>query len=81
MWNVYILKSEKNGKHYIGCSNDWKRRLEEHNKGESLSTKFAIPWKVVYLEPFNLQEEAYKREKQIKSYKGGNGFKKLLNYQ
>jgi predicted GIY-YIG superfamily endonuclease len=34
---------------------------------------------VVYLEKFEDQHKAFEREKQIKSYKGGNGFKKLLS--
>ena len=38
MWYVYILESEKDDKHYIGSSNDLKRRIEEHNKGIVEST-------------------------------------------
>jgi putative endonuclease len=78
-WWVYILKSEKTGKYYIGCSNDYKRRLGEHNNGENFSTRLGCPWAVVHLEGFENQSEAFNREKKIKSYKGGNGFKKLLN--
>ncbi|MDP3875164.1 MAG: GIY-YIG nuclease family protein [bacterium] len=76
---IYILQSEKNKKYYIGCSNNYKRRLREHNKGQNLSTKFGCPWAIVYLESFEEQQEAFEREKKIKSYKGGNGLKKLIN--
>jgi predicted GIY-YIG superfamily endonuclease len=34
MFYVYLLKNEK-GFLYIGCTNDLKRRLEEHNSGKS----------------------------------------------
>ena len=51
----------------------------EHNKGYNISTEKNRPWVVVHLEKFNNQKEAYTREKEIKSYKGGNAFKKLLN--
>jgi len=36
MFYVYILKSEKDGKLYIGYTNDLKRRLEEHNSGKNI---------------------------------------------
>ncbi|MDO8590271.1 MAG: GIY-YIG nuclease family protein [bacterium] len=79
MWHVYILQSKKNRKYYIGCSNNYKRRLKEHNKGQNLSTKLGCPWEIVHLELFEGQQEAFEREKKIKSYKGGNGLKKLIN--
>jgi putative endonuclease len=79
MWQVYIIKSVRNLKYYIGCTNNLNRRLYEHNKGYNISTDKHKPWVVVYFEKFNNQQEAYLREKKIKSYKGGNAFKKLLN--
>ncbi|PIY92779.1 MAG: endonuclease, partial [Candidatus Magasanikbacteria bacterium CG_4_10_14_0_8_um_filter_42_12] len=42
------------------------------------STKSGVPWKLVYTELFNTKSDAYKREMQIKSYKGGNAFRELL---
>ncbi len=78
MWFVYILQSEKNRKYYIGCSNDLGRRLQEHNLGQNESTKNNIPYKIVHVEEYANQQEAYGREKQIKSYKGGEAFKKLI---
>ena len=79
MWHVYIIQSKKNSKYYIGCSNNYKRRLNEHNLGQNLSTKSFRPWELIHLESFKDQQEAYSREKKIKSYKGGNGLRKLLN--
>ena len=78
MWYVYIIKSINN-KHYIGCTDNIKRRLSEHNKGYNTATEKDRPWEVVHYEKFNNQQEAYARERKIKSYKGGNAFKKLLN--
>jgi len=79
MWTVYIIKGIKNTKYYIGCTNNLNRRLLEHNKGYNVSTSKHKPWIVVHFEKFNNQSEAYAREKEIKSYKGGNAFKKLLS--
>lgn len=39
-----------------------------------------IPWELVYSESFNSRNEACKRELEIKSYKSGILFKKLLNH-
>ncbi|MGI5826770.1 MAG: GIY-YIG nuclease family protein, partial [Patescibacteria group bacterium] len=32
---VYILKSEKNGRFYIGSTSNFERRLDEHLNGRS----------------------------------------------
>ena len=48
MYFVYVLKSLKDGKHYIGFSNDLKRRLEEHNSGLVKSTINRKPMELIY---------------------------------
>jgi len=78
MYWAYILKSEKTGKHYIGSTDDVEARLVRHNRGRNKSTKLGIPWKLIHSEPFPTKQEAYRREFQIKSYKGGTAFKKLI---
>src|SRR5687768_1738858 len=47
---VYILYSRKGLKYYAGITNDLSDRLNRHNKGESLSTKYGLPWELVYSE-------------------------------
>jgi len=76
---VYILKSQKRKKHYIGCTSNIFKRLKEHNRVKVKSTKLQRPWQVVHTEKYLSRSEAMKREKEIKSYKGGNALKKLLN--
>ena len=78
MYEVYILKSEAYTRYYIGHSHNTAERLVTHNNGTVRSTKAYRPWKIVYSEPFANKQEAYKRERQIKSYKGGEAFKKLI---
>ncbi len=75
---VYVLKSDKNGKYYIGHTNNIDSRLKRHNSGRVKSTKYSRPWKVVCSEKYDIKQEAYKREMEIKSYKGGIKFKKLI---
>ena len=78
MYQVYILKSEIQTKYYIGHSHNFTERLVAHNGGKVRSTKAYRPWKIVYSELCESKREAYKRELQIKSYKGGEAFKKLV---
>ncbi len=78
MFYVYILQSIKNGRYYIGSTSDIQRRLIEHNHGKNISTRNKGPYKLIYSEEFESRQLASKREYLIKSYKGGNAFKKLL---
>ncbi len=75
---TYILKSKINGKHYIGSTEDLEKRLIKHNSGQVKATKHYKPWGIIHQEMFLTRNEAYKRELQIKKYKGGEAFKKLL---
>ena len=70
MYFVYVLKSLKDGKRYIGFSNDLKRRLEEHNSGLIKSTRNRKPLKLIYFEEFPNKDEAMKRENFFKTGKG-----------
>jgi len=76
---VYILRSQKSGKFYIGSTNDLKRRLFDHNRGKVVSTENKGSWNLVYAESFSTRSQAVFRENQIKSYKSGNAFKKIIN--
>lgn len=75
---VYILQSLKDFKYYIGTTSNLNSRLDFHNKGLQRSTKSRIPFKIVYSEEHPNKKSALLREKQIKSYKGGNAFYKLI---
>ena len=78
MYFVYILQSEKTGRYYIGYTSDLSNRLDQHNSGGNVSTKSGSPWKIVHTEEFSTKKEAWLRERQIKSYKGGAAFKKMI---
>ena len=75
---VYILRSLKDGKYYIGETTDLAARLAYHNAGKQRSTRYRVPFELIYSEVLTDRTEALKREKQIKSYKGGQAFKKLI---
>ena len=78
MFTVYVLQSIKTGKYYIGSTNNLERRLKEHNSNKTRSLKNRGPFEVRFQEVYNTLSEAIKRELKIKSYKGGNEFKKLM---
>ncbi len=50
MFYMYILKSKKDGKCYMGSTNDIERRIIEHNSGLVFSTKARIPLALIYYE-------------------------------
>ncbi len=75
---VYILKSEKDCKYYIGETSNVEARLLYHNSGKQRSTKNRTPFIIILIEEFLTRNDALKREKQIKSWKGGHAFKRLL---
>lgn len=81
MIGVYIIKSKKDGRYYIGSSNDISRRLYEHNHaaGGKYSSLHG-PWELVWSRECATIEGARNEERRIKSFKGGNAFKSLVGY-
>ncbi len=78
MFCVYILRSEKNGRYYVGSTGDLNRRLGEHNSGTTLSTKGSRPWLVVHTEQFETAALARQRESQIKAWKNPRYMERAL---
>lgn len=64
---TYVLRSEVDGKLYIGSTNDLKRRFREHNNGEEKSTKVRAPFELIYFEGGGDLAKARKREKYFKT--------------
>ena len=69
MFYVYVLRSEKTSRFYVGSATNVERRLAQHNGGHTASTKPYRPWQLVYSEPFPTTAEAHARERQIKRWK------------
>ena len=66
---VYILRSERNGRYYTGSSEDPVRRLDEHNAGRVIATRYLRPWSLVYTEECPDGTTARQREYKLKSMK------------
>lgn len=72
MYFLYILRSSKDKKLYIGVAADPYSRLKEHNDGHSKSTKSRGPFAMIYQEKFSTKSEAMKREWYFKNTTEGN---------
>lgn len=78
MFYVYVLKSLKYTKSYVGHTDDIDRRLEKHNRGYSTYTRRYRPWKIIYTEEYRTEKEAIAREKYYKSHAGRIKLKKIF---
>ena len=76
---VYVLKSLKNGKRYIGSTN-WtpEERLKKHNYGSNQFTKRNGPFELIYQESYANKTEARKRENFLKSGVGRKFLDEIL---
>jgi putative endonuclease len=71
---VYILKSLKDNRYYIGQTSSLDARLNAHNRGSVRSTKNRRPLKLVWFKEFNSRAEAMKEEARLKRYKDTEKF-------
>jgi putative endonuclease len=75
---VYVLRSDKTGRRYVGSCANLEERLGRHNRGESLATKHGVPWRLVYSEPFMTRREAAARERYFKTGRGRDELNRLF---
>ncbi len=76
MYYVYILKSKKDHKLYIGYTSDLKKRLAEHKRGDVDSTSHRLPVELVYYESYKDIDDAKDRERSFK--KSGSVYNGLV---
>ncbi len=78
MASVYILQSETTARYYVGSTNDLERRMSEHARNHTPSTRNRGPWKLVHQEEFLSLAEARKREGEIKRWKSSRLIRALI---
>ena len=67
-WYTYILTC-KNGSYYVGHTYSLKQRFEKHSRGSGAQhTAIHHADEIVYSEKFATEEEAIRREKQLKGW-------------
>ena len=81
MFYVYILFSESFDKYYVGHSNDYLRRLNEHNSNIRMTfTHKYKPWKLkAFFKVNENRGDAMKIEKYIKRQKSRKVIIRLIN--
>jgi len=72
MHYVYIIKSKIRSYHYIGSTDNLRKRFAEHNQGKTKSIKHLIPFELIYYEAYITKKLARERELELKN----NSFKK-----
>ncbi|QIA06443.1 GIY-YIG nuclease family protein [Draconibacterium halophilum] len=77
-YKVYAIQSEKDGRIYVGFTEDLDRRIGEHNSGKTKSTKGFTPWKLIFQQTCGYRIEARKLEKYYKSGIGKEKLKQLV---
>jgi len=79
MYYVYVLKSLKDGKLYVGHTNNLVRIFDDHNKGLVNATRGRRPLKLLYYEACNILQDAVTREKSLKTGFGRAYLKRRLS--
>ena len=75
---VYILYSSKDGKFYIGFTENLEKRYSEHKQGKVFSTASRLPIELIFYEAYKNKYDALRREKYLKSSKGKTTIKTML---
>ena len=75
---VYVLRSKKDGRKYIGYTANLSRRLLQHNNGDVISTRFRRPLDLIFYEAYLNQSDALRREDYFKTTAGKRALKIML---
>jgi len=66
---VYVLRSYRTGRRYIGHTKDLYRRFRDHNSGCVKSTKAGKPWQLIAFREYLSRSEARWVERSLKHSK------------
>jgi putative endonuclease len=75
---TYVLKSNKDGMLYTGCTSDLRKRFRLHNSGEVASTESRRPFTLIYYEACINKHDGFAREKYLKTGMGKRYLKNRL---
>ena len=78
MWYTYLLQSTKDKRWYTGCTVDLRKRFKEHSKDLAPSTKGRGPFDIIYCEMCFDKDDAFARERYLKSGMGKRYLKNRL---
>lgn len=75
---VYVLESKKTSHPYVGRTPYLRKRIQEHNKGESYYTSKYTPWRLIHFEAYIEPKDAERREKYLKTAQGKRTLRRML---
>ena len=75
---VYILQSQKNGRYYLGSTENLENRLKEHYEGKVYTTKRMLPIELVFRQEYSSIEVAENVEQKLKSFKSKIILEKII---
>ena len=71
MFYVYFIKSVNSPEQrYIGLTDDLKKRINDHNSGQSFHTSKYAPWEIINYFAFSTRSAAAEFEKYLKTGSG-----------
>ena len=58
MFHLYVLRSTKTGRRYVGSCENIEDRVRQHNAGHSKATRHGVPLTVLHTDQFRTRTEA-----------------------
>ena len=80
MFYVYVLRSNRDEKFYIGHTGDLRNGIVLKDKRKVASRKYQIPFDVIYCEGCVDKHDALKREQYLKSICGHRFIRRRLEH-
>jgi putative endonuclease len=80
IYRVYVLQNPE-GRFYIGLSEDIRKRIDQHNLGESKWTRGKGPWTLSWQSEVMNLSAARKLENKLKRQGRGKGFYSITGLQ
>jgi putative endonuclease len=75
---VYVLQSERDLLLYHGFTTNLKKRINDHNKGSTISTSKRRPLRIIFCEFYLSKNDAIRREKYFKTQQGKRMLRLML---
>ncbi len=75
---LYIIQSQSTNRYYIGVSENVENRLNQHNSGNTRSTRNKGPWKLNFAQKFANKKEAMAEERKLKKWKSRTILEKII---
>ena len=82
MWTIYVIQNTVTGELYFGITSNLRRRIEEHNHHQNISTNRKNgEWVLIYAEAYRDKRDAVLRERKLKHHCSGKHelLKRLLH--